>query len=72
MVETTSSAESLVFAQVLDGNVRVIAGGILDEVAEDGFVVVSNDEDFLDLRDLGNGREAVVDDRVAGNFEERL
>lgn len=48
------------------------ARALLDEVAEDGLVVVADDEDFLDLGDFGDGGEAVGDDGVAGDFEEGL
>lgn len=51
---------------------RVGAVGVLDEVAEDGLVVVADDEDLADLGDLGDGGEAVLDYRVAGDFEEGL
>lgn len=45
---------------------------VVDEGAEDGFFVVAYDEDFVDLRDFGDGAEAVFDDGVAGDFEEGL
>lgn len=72
MVEAASGSESLVFPQVFDRDLRVGARAILDEVAEDGFVVVANDEDLTDLGDFGDGGEAVRDDRVSGDLEERL
>lgn len=74
MVETTSSTESLVFAKVLDGDARELLGGVLDEVAEDRLVVVSNDADLLDLfvGNASDGGEAVPDDGVAGDLEEGL
>lgn len=46
--------------------------GVLDEVAENGLVVVANEEDFGDLGDSGDGIEAVLDDGLAGDFEEGL
>lgn len=46
--------------------------GILDEVAKDGLVVVADEEDFGDLGDSGDGVEAVLDDGLAGDFEEGL
>lgn len=72
MVQTTSGAEGLVFAQVLDGEVGVGNGRILDEVAEDGLVVVADQVDFLNGRDFGNSGQAVVDDWVAGDLEQWL
>jgi hypothetical protein len=41
----------------------------LNERAEDGFVVVADDEDFFDLFDFGDGAEAVLDDGVARDLE---
>lgn len=46
--------------------------GVLDKVAEDGLVVVADEEDFGDLGDSGDGVEAVLDDGLAGNFEQGL
>lgn len=45
---------------------------ILDEVAEDGLVVVTDKEDFGDLGYSGNSIEAVLDNGFAGDFEEGL
>ena len=74
MVEAAGGAEGLVLAQVADGDLGELLGGVLDEVAEDGLVVVADDVDLLDLLvgDAGDGREAVPDDGVAGDFEEGL
>lgn len=74
VVETASGAEGLVLAQVLDGDGGELLGRVLDEVAENRFIVVSDNVDLLDLLvgDAVNGGEAVPDDGVAGNFEERL
>lgn len=72
MKETTSSPKRLVFAQVADGDLRVFFCSILNERAEDGFVVVTNDKDFLDVADFGNRAEAVLDNRVTSDFEKRL
>ena len=57
VVETTSCAESLVLAEVLDCDAGELLGGVLDEVAENGLVVVADDADLLDLLvgDAGNG-----------------
>lgn len=46
--------------------------GVLDEVAEDGLVVVANEEDFGDLGYSGDSVEAVLDNGLAGNLEEGL
>lgn len=62
----------MVLAQVADGDGRVGARAVLDEVAEDALVVVADDEDFADLGDAGDGGEAVGDDGVPGDFEEGL
>lgn len=44
----------------------------VDERLEDGFLVVADNEDFLDLRDVGDCAEAMLDDGVAGDREEGL
>jgi hypothetical protein len=72
VVEAARRAEGLVFAQVLGGDVRVGLGGVLDEVAEDVFVIVADDEDFADLGQLGDGLVAVLNDGMARNVKERL
>jgi len=38
---------------------RVCARAVLDEVAEDGLIVVTNNEDLVDLGQFGDGSEAV-------------
>jgi hypothetical protein len=45
---------------------------LVDEGLEDGLFVVADDEDFLDLGDLGYGAEAMLDDGVAGDGKEGL
>ena len=74
MVEATSGAESLVLAKVFDSDSGELLGGILDEIAEDGFVVVSDDDNLLNLLVgyASDGGEAVPDDGVAGDLEKRL
>lgn len=72
VVQTTSGAQRLVLAQISQVDAGELLGRVLDEVAEDGLVVVADDVDVLDLLDAGNGREAVPDDGVAGDFEEGL
>jgi len=65
VVEAAGGTEGLVLAEVFDGDGGVGAAAVFDEVAEDGFVVVADDEDFADLEDAGDGGEAVGDDGVA-------
>lgn len=72
MVQTTSGAQCLVFPEVLDCELWEARGDCVDEGLEDRLFVVADDEDFLDLRDVCNGAEAVLDDWVAGNGEEGL
>jgi hypothetical protein len=49
-----------------------IVGALLDEVAENGLIIVADEEDLLDLGYFGDGTEAVLNYGVAGNVEERL
>ena len=72
MVKTSCCAQSLVFSQVNDLDLGELLGRVLDEVAEDRLVVVSNNAYFLNVGDLCDGGETVPDDGVACNFEERL
>lgn len=48
------------------------SGAVLNEVAEDALVVVADDEDLANLGHPGDSSEAVLNDRVARDFEERL
>ena len=72
VVETTRCAQSLVLAQVLNAQLWPGGGDGVDEGLEDGLLVVANDDDFLDLGDGCYGAEAVLDDGVAGDGEQRL
>lgn len=72
MVEAACGAKGLVLAQVFNGEVGEGGGGVLDEVAEDGLVVVADEVDLVDGGDFGDGRQAVVDDGMAGDVEQRL
>lgn len=48
------------------------ARAVLDKVTEDRLVVVADDEDFVNLGNFGDRGEAVGNDGMAGDFEERL
>lgn len=50
----------------------VCAAAVLDEVAEDALVVVADNEDLADLWDSCDGGEAVLNDGVSRDLEERL
>ncbi len=72
MVETSSGAKSLVLAEILDLDVREFFRRIFDEVAEDTLVVVTDEDDLLDVWDFGDGFQAVPNNGVAGDIEQRL
>lgn len=72
MVEAACGAKGLVLAQVFNGEFGEGGGGVLDEVAKDGLVVVADEVDLVDGGDFGDGRQAVVDDGMAGDVEQRL
>lgn len=72
MIKTTCCAQCLVFAEVFDAQLWEAIGDGVDERLEDGLLIVADNEDFLDLRDAGNGAEAVLDNWVACDREERL
>lgn len=72
VVETAGCAEGGVLAEVLESELREFGGPLLDEGGEDGLVVVANEDYFFDGGDLGDGDEGVVDEGVAGDFEEGL
>jgi hypothetical protein len=59
----------LVFSKVDDLDLRKFFGGVFDEVAEDGFVVVSDNAYFLNVRYLCDGGEAVPDNGMSCDFE---
>lgn len=56
----------------MDAELGVVLGGVFDELAEDGLVVVSDQDHFADVGNLGDGLQAVTEDGVTGDFEERL
>lgn len=72
VVETTGRTQRSVFPQVLDAELGELLRGILDKVTEDALIVVSNQNDLAHIGDLGERGEAVVNDRVAGDFEKGL
>lgn len=72
MVETSCGAECLVFSEVLDAQLWEVVRDGVDEGLEDGLFIVADDEDFLDLWNGGDSAEAVLDNGVAGDREQRL
>jgi len=72
VVEAAGGAQGLVFTEILDREVGEFGRGILNKIAEHGFLVVADQIDFVDRGDLADGGEAVPDDGVAGNVEEGL
>lgn len=72
VVEAAGGAKGLVLAKVFDGELGEGGGGVLEEIAEDGLVVVADEVDFVNGGDFGDGGQAMVDDRVAGDIEEGL
>lgn len=72
VVQAAGGAQRLVLAQISQVDAGELLGRVLDEVAEDRLVVVADDVDFLDVLDAGDGRQAVPDDGVAGDFEKGL
>jgi hypothetical protein len=56
----------------LDSELGELLARVLDEIAEDRFIVVANQDDFSDIGDFGKSLEAVVDNGVPGNFEKGL
>lgn len=72
VIQATGSAKGLVLAKVLDRKLGELGRRIFDEVAEDRLFVVSDQVDLVDRGDFVDGSQAVPDDGVAGNIEERL
>lgn len=72
VVQAAGGAQGLVLAQVLDGEVWEVVGGIFDEIAEDGLVIVADEVDLVYGGDFGDGGQAVVNDGVARDIEEGL
>mgnify|MGYP007054560879 CR=1 FL=1 len=72
VIQSTGGAQRRVLAQVQDAELGELLGGVLDEVAEDGLIVVADQDDLAEAGDIGKGLEAVVDDGVTGDFEQGL
>ena len=49
-----------------------LLGGVFDEVAEDGFVVVADQGHFADIGDFRKRLQTVLDNGVTGDFKEGL
>lgn len=62
----------MVFAEVLDSDLGEFAGGVFDEVAEDGFIVIADEDDFFDVGDFSDCSQAMPEDRVTGDIEQGL
>ena len=72
MVEAAGSSQRSIFTKVLDSELGKLLDGVLDEVSEDGFVIVADQNDFSNIWDLRKGFEAVTNDGVAGDIEKGL
>lgn len=72
MIETSCRAKRRVFTQVLNSELGELLAGVFDEITEDRFIVVADQDDFTDIGDLGESLEAVIDNGVTGNFEKGL
>lgn len=72
VVQAAGGTKSLVLAQVLDREVGKCGRGVLEEIAKDRLVIVANKVDLGDGGNLRNGGQAVIDDGVASDVEERL
>jgi hypothetical protein len=72
VVEAAGRTQRLVLAEVFDRQARELLRRIFDEVAEDALLVVSDQVDLLNGLDFLNCGQAVPDDGVARNVEQRL
>ncbi|KAF7165421.1 hypothetical protein CNMCM5623_009586 [Aspergillus felis] len=72
MIETPCCAKCRVFTQVLNSELGELLAGVFDEITEDRFIVVADQDDFSDIGNFGKSLEAVVDNGVTGNFEKGL
>ena len=72
MIEPAGGSKSLVLAEVLDAQGREGLGTVLQEGAEYVFLEIADQKHLADVRNAGYGAETVLDDGVAGDFEERL
>jgi hypothetical protein len=69
VVQAACCAQSLVFSEVLDAQLRKGCRNGVDEGLENGLVVVADYEDLLDLGDFCDSSEAMFDYWVAGDGE---
>lgn len=72
VVQTTCGAQRCVLPQVLNAELGELLRSILDKVPEDSLVIVSDQNNLAHIVDLGDRLQAVVDDGVAGDFEQGL
>lgn len=72
VIKTTSGAERLILAEVGDLELTELARRVSDEVPEDRFFVVTDEDDFLDTFNLGDRFQAVPDDRMTSDIEKWL
>lgn len=72
VIETASRAEGLVLSQILDLDLREFSRGVFDKVTEYTLVVVANQDYLFDVGNFGHGFEAMPDDWMASDIEERL
>jgi hypothetical protein len=62
----------LILAEILDLKLWEFPPGISDEVAEDILLVVTDEHDFFDVFDFRDGLQAMPDDGVTSDVEQRL
>ena len=72
VIQATGSAQCLVFSEVFDAQLWEGGRDVVDERLENGFLVVTDNENLFDLRNTDNGAETVFNDWVTGNREEGL
>jgi hypothetical protein len=72
MVQASCRAQCLVFPEVLDAQVWEVVRDGVDKRLEDGLLIIADNKDFLDLGDACDGTEAVLDNGVTCDREERL
>lgn len=72
MVKSTSSAQGLIFSKILNFELGKFSRTIFDEVPEDTFIVVSNQDDFFDTINFLECLQIVPDNGMTSNIEKRL